>query len=150
MSLSFKTISLYSSAASVLTKEQIDAVLYPVTIVLTEEAVLAEDNGPVMESTTETTGSGVVVVGAEVYVSDDVPPVDEDTTASFGPWGVITVGELQKEILDSFREGTYANPEVGGGKLAFEIQGSGIGGGDFFGGDDTGGNNEVPNDNAPV
>jgi len=129
-----------------LTKEQIDAVLYPVTIVLSEEAVLAEDTGPVMESTTETTGSGVIT---DVFISDGIPPIDEDTVVSRGPFGEITVGQLQKEILDSFREGTYANPEVGGGKLAFEIQGSGFGRGGF-GGDDTGGNQEVPNDNAPA
>ena len=145
MSLSFKTVNLLASAASILTKEQIDAVLYPVTIVLTEEAVLAEDTGPVMESTAETTGSAVV---DDVFVSDGVPTVDEDTVVSRGPWGDITVRDLEKEILDSFREGTYANPEVGGGKLSFEVQSSGFGAGSGFGGDDS--NQEVPNDNAPA
>lgn len=144
MSLSFKTVKLYSSTAPILTKEQIDAALYPVTIVLTEEVVLAEDTGPVMESTAETTGSAVV---DDVFVSDGVPTIDEDTVVSRGPWGDITVRDLEKEILDSFREGTYANPEVGGGKLAFEVQSGGLGGGGF-GGDDTGGNQEVPNDNT--
>lgn len=117
MSLSFKTANIKSSTAFNITKEQIDAVLYPVVIVLTEDVVLVEDTGPVLGSTEEVTGSVV----DDVFISDGVPPVDEDTVVSRGPWGEITVGDLQKEILDSFREGTYANPEVGGGKMSLEI-----------------------------
>lgn len=147
MSLSFKTVNLLASAASILTKEQIDAVLYPVTIVLTEEAVLAEDTGPVMESTAETTGSAPSL-NDDVFISDGTPTITEDDVISRGPWGDITVRDLEKEIIDSFREGTYANPEVGGGKLSFEVQSSGLGAGSGFGGDDS--NQEVPNDNAPA
>lgn len=131
MSLSFKTVGIKSSTALNITKEQIDAVLYPVSIVLTEEVILAEDAGPVIESTAERTGSAPSI-NDDVFVSDGVPPITRDTIVSIGPWGAITVGTLQKEILDSFRESTYDNPDMGAGKLAIEFDGGfglGTGGG---------------------
>jgi hypothetical protein len=133
MSLNFKTVNINSSTYPILTKEQISAVLVPVTIVLIEEEIIAPtDSGPVFESTgsTETsTGSGTPPV-----IIDNVPYITNDDVATRGPWGEITVGQLTAEIIRDFEEGAYAGGSEGvrGGKVSFEIigpDGNPLGGG---------------------
>ena len=58
MSLSFNTFNLKASTAVILSKEDIDALLYPVTITLDGTTLITGiDDGPVVESATETTSS---------------------------------------------------------------------------------------------
>lgn len=132
MSLSFKTVSLFSSTYCTVTKEQIQQVLSPVSIILTEEQIIEP----------ESTGPQITEVGAsfedisasstseiDVLILDNIPFITEDDVATRGPWGEITVGELTAEIIRGFEEDTYAGAAEGirGGKMAFEFSGEGLG-----------------------
>ena len=105
MSLSFKTVNLFSSTYCTITQEQIQQILSPVSIVLVEEQVVEpQSTGPQMEST----GSTSEPLG-DVLILDNIPYITEDDVATRGPWGEITVGELTKSIVDDFENRTFGS-----------------------------------------
>ena len=133
MSLNFKTVNINSSTYPILTKEQISAVLVPISIILIEEEIVAPtDSGPVFESTgsAETSTDS----GTPPVIIDNDPVITKDDVALRVPGGTVTVGELMSLILNDFELGAYDGGSEGirGGKVAFEIigpDGNPLGGG---------------------
>ncbi len=131
MSLSFKTTNINSSTKVLLSREQIDFVLKPVQIILTqpEDIVIATDTGPIIESVTP--DSTPLDFGSGVLVSDNIPYIketDEIDVVFTGDGGgrtgrgSITIGQLTANVVRDFETRTY-----GGGTTSTGPSGETVG-----------------------
>jgi len=151
MSLSFKTVNLFSSTYCTITQEQIQQVLIPVSIILTEEQIIEpESTGPQVDSASSSSAPSTSEI--DVLILDNIPYITKDDVAVTIPGGQITVGELTAEIIRAFQNDTYAGAAEGilGGKIAFQIQGEGPtrGGTSSGGGSNSSGTPSVPGGRA--
>jgi len=133
MSLSFKTINLVSPTYPTTTLEQIQQILVPISIVLTEEEGSSPpDTGTQTQSTGSNTRSAGSGSDSEYVVNVDIPiDLPESNVVARTPWGEVTREELVDAILSEFLEDS--TDTGGGGRRSPEtIEDEG---GDFDGGD---------------
>jgi len=101
MSLSFKTVNLFSSTYCTVTQEQIQQILSPVSIVLVEEQVVEpQSTGPQMEST----GSNSEPLGVVVTPPDSIPyniPNNNEDDAD--------IRKMTEIIIEDFVTGAYGS-----------------------------------------
>jgi len=116
MSLSFKTINLVSPTYPTTTLEQIQQILVPVSIVLTEEEVSSpSDTGTQTQSTGENTRSAGSGSDSEYVVNVDIPfDLPESNVVARTPWGEVTREELVDAILSEFLDDSTDGPAASG------------------------------------
>jgi hypothetical protein len=119
MSLNFKNANINSSTYCFLTKEQIDSVIRPVNILLTETEVVAiPDSGPVIQSV-GTSSTGVTNVEAVQAAQESITYaknhplgniITRSTVVAHDPTGRgITAQQLTLEVIKDFENRTFGS-----------------------------------------